>query len=74
MSILQGEGRPPLGLALLSLPKTDQRLAQVAAALAPLVQLAANSRLSTAASPGAAKPASHSKGGMPRTFQIYVFS
>jgi hypothetical protein len=33
-----GEGMPPLGLALLARPKTDQRLAEVAGEVAPMLQ------------------------------------
>lgn len=51
-------GEAPLGLSLLALPKSDQRLAHVAAALAPLVEVAASVKAiaNPPKSPGQAKP------------------
>lgn len=44
LPVHQGSGKPPLGLSLFSMPKTDQRLAGVAAALAPVVAFAADEK------------------------------
>lgn len=44
LPVSQGPGKSPLGLALFSMPKTDQRLAHVTAALAPLVDFAADEK------------------------------
>jgi hypothetical protein len=45
LAIPQGEGRPPLGLALLARPKTDQRLAEVAAEVAPILRAVSHEKI-----------------------------
>lgn len=38
LAVPQGKGKPPLGLSLLARPKTDQRLAEVAGEVAPMLR------------------------------------